>query len=164
MVAPLLAGSGVLLLSLLSYGVATGLLIRLAARLIRGGHARLSLRKDVLVMTALTLLTAAMHLTQVGLWAVLLLACEELPTFEQAFYVSAENYTALGYGDVLLSGRWRLLGPLEVINGLLLVGLSSAVLFAVLSHLLAGRLGLPPADVAVPAPADTSPVTRQAVR
>jgi hypothetical protein len=63
-----------------------------------------------------------------------------MSTFEQAFYVSAENYTALGYGDVLLSERWRLLGPLEAINGLLLFGLSSAVLFAVLSHLIADRL------------------------
>jgi hypothetical protein len=40
-----------------------------------------------------------------------------MATFETAFYFSAQNYTALGYGDVVLSQRWRLLGPLEAING-----------------------------------------------
>ena len=30
-----------------------------------------------------------------------------------AFYSSAENYTTLGYGDVIMSPAWRLLGPLE---------------------------------------------------
>jgi hypothetical protein len=60
--------------------------------------------------------------------------------FDRAFYLSAENYTALGYGDILLSPRWRLLGPLEAINGLLLFGLSTAVMFAVLSRLITNRL------------------------
>jgi hypothetical protein len=140
MVPPLLAGTGVLLVSTLSYGVQTGLLVQLVVRLIHRGYAGPGLCKNVLVMTVVTLLTAAMHLTQIALWAVLLLACGEIATFEQALYASAENYTALGYGDVLLSERWRLLGPFEAINGLLLFGLSGAVLFAVMSHLIADRL------------------------
>ena len=61
-------------------------------------------------------------------------------SFETAFYSSAQNYTALGYGDVVLTGPGRLLGPLEAINGLLLFGLSTAALFAVLSRLVAGQL------------------------
>jgi hypothetical protein len=60
--------------------------------------------------------------------------------FETAFYVSAENYTSLGYGDFVLSPEWRLLGPLEAINGLLLFGLSTAVLFAVMSRLVMNHL------------------------
>jgi hypothetical protein len=59
---------------------------------------------------------------------------------ETAFYLSAQSFTALGYGDVLLSERWRLLGPLEAINGLLFFGLSTAVLFAIMSHLIAKHL------------------------
>jgi len=71
-----------------------------------------------------------------------LLLVGEMSTFEKAFYYSAENYTALGYGDIILSDQWRLLGPLEAINGLLLFGLSTAVMFAILSRLIASRLGL----------------------
>jgi hypothetical protein len=65
-----------------------------------------------------------------------------MPTAERAFYFSAENYTALGYGDIMLSDRWRLLGPLEAINGLLLFGLSTAVMYAVMSRLITNRLQL----------------------
>jgi hypothetical protein len=140
MIQPLLVGAGVLVVSLLSYGAATALLIQLIVRLIRSGYDGLVFWKNVVVMTGITLITAAMHLSQIALWAVVFLVLGEISTFEKAFYVSAENYTALGYGDVILSERWRLLGPLEAINGLLLFGISTAGLFAVLSHLIANRL------------------------
>jgi hypothetical protein len=63
----------------------------------------------------------------------------EISTLEKAFYFSAQNYTTLGYGDIGISDRWRLLGPLEAINGLLLFGLSTAAMFAALSRLVSGR-------------------------
>ena len=87
-----------------------------------------------------TAITAAAHLTQIALWAAAFLLCGQVSTLETAFYLSAQSYTALGYGDVLLSERWRLLGPLEAINGLLFFGLSTAVLFAIMSQLIAHRL------------------------
>jgi hypothetical protein len=95
-------------------------------------------------MMIVSLVTALVHLIEIALWAVVILACAEVSTFDNAFYCSAENYTALGYGDILFSERWRLLGPLEAINGLLLFGLSTAVMFAVMSRLIATRLHLQP--------------------
>jgi hypothetical protein len=91
-------------------------------------------------MMVVTLIIAAGHLTEIVLWASALLAIGEISTFEKAIYMSAENYTALGYGDIVLSHRWRLLGPLEAINGLLLFGLSTAAMFAALSRLVSSRL------------------------
>ena len=40
-------------------------------------------------------------------------ACGEFTGLAPAFYHSAMNYTSLGYGDVVMSVSWRLLGPLE---------------------------------------------------
>jgi hypothetical protein len=140
MIPPLLVGTGALVVSMLWYGVVTALLVHLVVRLIRRGYAGTGVCKNVLIRSVVALLTAAMHLAQIALWALIFLGCGEMASFEQAFYVSAENYTALGYGDFIPSGRWRLLWPLEAINGLLLFGLSTAVLFAVLSHLIANRL------------------------
>jgi hypothetical protein len=140
MIQPLLVGAAVLLVSLLTYGVATALLVQLVVWLIRRGYHGVLFWKNVVVMMVVTFITAGMHLAQIALWAVALLICGELATFERAFYASAQSYTALGYGDVLLSERWHLLGPLEAINGLLLFGLSTAVMFAVMSHLIANRL------------------------
>jgi hypothetical protein len=136
----LLVGMGVLLASLLSYGMATNLIVRVVVHLIRRGYTGLGFWKNVAVMIVVTLITAVAHLTQIALWAVALLMSGEMATFEKAFYFSAQNYTALGYGDLGLSEQWRLLGPLEAINGLLLFGLSTAVMFAVMSHLIMNRL------------------------
>jgi len=74
------------------------------------------------------------------LWSVIFLICGEMSSFDKAFYFSAVNYTSLGYGDIVLSERWRLLGPLEAMNGLLLFGLSTAVMFAVLNRLVVNYL------------------------
>src|SRR5262249_12257910 len=77
---------------------------------------------------------------QIALWAGAFVLCGAISEFERAFYFSAQNYTSLGYGDVLLSDRWRLLGPFEAINGLLFFGLSTALLFTIISQLVANRL------------------------
>jgi hypothetical protein len=144
MLLSLLVGMGVLLASILSYGIATALIVQWVIRLIRHGYTGQRVWKNVAVMMIVTLVTAAAHLTQIAVWAAALLAVGEISTFEKAFYYSAENYTALGYGDIMLSKQWRLLGPLEAINGLLLFGLSTALMFAIMSRLITNRLGLQP--------------------
>ena len=144
MILALLVGIGALLGSLLSYSMATELIVRIVVRLIRSGYTERGFWTDVFVMMIVTLVTVASHLTQIALWAAALLMSGEISTFETAFYYSAQNYTALGYGDIVLSERWRLLGPLEAINGLLLFGLSTGVMFAVMGRLIATRLHLKP--------------------
>ena len=142
MVFALLVGIGTLLASLLSYGMATALIVQLVVRLLRKGYAGLAVWKNVAVMTIVSLVTALVHLVQIALWALAILLCGETSTFANAFYCSAQNYTSLGYGDLIPPEHWRLLGPLEAINGLLLFGLSTAVMFAVMSRLIATRLRL----------------------
>ncbi|MFX8597349.1 potassium channel family protein, partial [Acinetobacter baumannii] len=48
-------------------------------------------------------------------------------------YFAFVNYTTLGYGDVTPLQQWRLLGPMTAMNGVLLFGWSTAVIYAVLS-------------------------------
>jgi hypothetical protein len=139
----LLLGVGILLGSMLCYGIATTLIVQVVVWLDRSGYTGLVLWKNVVTMTVVTLITAAVHLTQIALWAAVFLLLGEISTFEKAFYLSAQDYTALGYGDIVLSERWRLLSPLEAINGLLLFGLSTATMFAVLSRLVTNRLHQP---------------------
>src|SRR6516162_7372714 len=140
MLQALLIGAGVLLCSVLYYALATPLIVGVVVRVLPGDHGELGFWRSVAVMMIVTLITAVTHLVEIALWALVFLLCGEMATFETAFYWSAENYTALGYGDIVLSGRWRLLGPLEAINGLLLFGLSTAVMFAVLHSLITNRL------------------------
>ena len=58
------------------------------------------------------------------------------PSWELAFYFSASSYSTVGYGDLVLPSKWRLLGPLEGIIGVLMCGISVSVLFALVARLL----------------------------
>jgi hypothetical protein len=136
----LLVGIAVMLASLLLFSIAIALIVNLMARVLQTGYVGQSFLKNVVIMIAVTFIVAAAHYIQIALWAATLLALGEMSSFETAFYFSAENYTALGYGDLVLSDRWRLLGPVEAINGLLLFGLSTAAMFAVLSRLVSSHL------------------------
>ena len=139
MLLSLLISGGVFLVSLVCFAMTTTLIVNLAVRLI---HVALGFWKSVAIMMIVSLVTAAAHLIEITLWAAVYLICGEVASFHQAFYCSAQNYTALGYGDIHISERWQLLGPLEAVNGLLLFGLSTAIMFSVLSNLIAKRLHL----------------------
>jgi hypothetical protein len=135
-----LISGGTLLFSLLSYAAATTVVVRTAARWLPREGDESGFRKTVAVMTMVTLATGVMHLLEISLWAIVFVLCGAITTFETAFYFSAVNYTALGYGDLILSSPWRILGPLEAINGLLLIGLSTAGMFVVLNRMITNRL------------------------
>jgi Ion channel len=64
------------------------------------------------------------------------MVCGESPAFGTAYYHSAVNYTTLGYGDVIMTPSWRFLGPLEAANGMLLFGVSTAIIIAVIHHVI----------------------------
>ena len=81
------------------------------------------------------------HLLEMAIWALLFMVLGEFPTFGLAYYHSAVNYTTLGYGpaDVAMSPAWSLLGPLEAAVGMLMFGVSTAMIFAVIQRMLETR-------------------------
>ena len=81
----------------------------------------------------------AAHLVEIALWSVLFMMCGEFSEFAAAFDHSAVNYTTLGYGDVVMTPSWRLLGPLEAADGMLMFGVSTAMIFAVIQRLVLMR-------------------------
>jgi hypothetical protein len=110
MYSALLLGSGLLFASLLSFAVAIALVVSLMSRVIRTGRPVESIWENVAIMIVVTLVMAATHLVEIVLWAAAYRAISDISNFEKAFYFSAQNYTTLGYGDIVLSDRWRLLG------------------------------------------------------
>jgi hypothetical protein len=79
------------------------------------------------------------HLAEIALWAALFVFCGEFSVFGTAYYHSAVNYTTLGYGDLIMSPSWRLLGPLEAADGCFMFGVSTAIVFAVVQMLIHRR-------------------------
>ena len=72
-------------------------------------------------------------------WMRAALGVRRPPVREEAYYHSAVNFTTLGYGDIVMSRQWRLLGPLEALNGSLMLGLAAAMLFTVMGRLAEAR-------------------------
>ena len=79
------------------------------------------------------------HLIEIALWAGLFVVCGEFQEFGTAYYHSAVNYTTLGYGDLVMTPTWRMLGPLEAADGMLMFGVSTAIIFALTQRLLQDR-------------------------
>ncbi len=73
---------------------------------------------------------------QIVIWGVLFLCLGEFSELYEAVYHSAVNFSSLGYGDVVMSARWKLLGPLEAGSGVLMFGMTSAALVTILQQLI----------------------------
>lgn len=90
---------------------------------------------DVKVICAVLSILFIGHLLQMVMWAVLFIQLGQFDDALTAFYHSAVNFTSLGYGDITMNERWRLLGALEAANGVLMFGLSTGTIFAVMTRL-----------------------------
>ena len=141
MLLPLMLATALLLSGLLAYGAAMQLIVRVMVKLIRRGPCDLGFWKGTAVMAIVTLIMAIAHLTQIALWAVAFLLCGQVSTLETAFCLSAQNFTAFGYGDVMLSERWRLPQPARGHQRpSVFRNVGPAVLFAIMSELISRRL------------------------
>ena len=76
------------------------------------------------------------NVVQITLWGCLFVWLGEFAELYQAIYHSAVNFTSLGYGDVVMNQEWKLLGPLEAANGMLMLAMSAAALTAILQHII----------------------------
>ena len=70
------------------------------------------------------------------IWGVIFIWLGEFNELYEAVYHSAVNFTSLGYGGVVMSKRWKLLGPLESANGILMLAITGAALMAILQQLI----------------------------
>jgi Ion channel len=76
-----------------------------------------------------------LHLIQVALWAFVFLRADELPNLETAVYFSLVTYTTIGFGDVVLGPGWRVLAGIEGLTGIVLIGWSTAFVFAIVNRM-----------------------------
>ena len=89
----------------------------------------------VMIPTVLVLMTT--HTVEVMVWAFAYFLVNATAEGTDRLYFAVVNYTTLGYGDVTPVPRWRLLGPMTAMNGVLLFGWSTAVIFEVLRKAIA---------------------------
>jgi hypothetical protein len=117
--------------------VQSGGMVVLIQWLARLGHVleSTSTSRRVGLLLRLFLSIVLLHLVQVGLWAAVFWGAGQVPTLETAVYFSLVTYTTIGFGDVVLGPGWRVLTGIEGLTGILLVGWSTAFVFAVVNRM-----------------------------
>jgi hypothetical protein len=91
---------------------------------------RPSFGSTLLRINGVMMLLIVGNVAQITIWAVLFRLLGEFADFGEAVYHSAVNFATLGYGDIVMSDRHKILGPLEALNGVIMIGLSTASLMA----------------------------------
>jgi hypothetical protein len=87
-----------------------------------------SRRRRVLALQFTLLALLVGHTLVAGIWTLLLSWWGAFTTTDDAFYYVLTSYTTVGYGDLVLAGRWRIVGPIIAVDGVLMFGISTAAL------------------------------------
>jgi len=89
----------------------------------------------LLLLVVASLGLFALHTLEIWLYAALYLFLGAVSHFEAALYYSTVTYASIGYGDVLLPHDWRILGAIEGVTGIMMLGWSTAFLVSLLGQL-----------------------------
>ena len=136
MIVPLLIGSGIFTTSVVIQVLAILGLVYFLRRRNRLGKFDENLRVATEALSLGMLILFIGHLLQVGLWAALFVRLRQFDSYATAFYHSMVNFSSLGYGDIVMSEKWRLLGAMEATGGILMFGISTGVGLAFFSTLI----------------------------
>jgi hypothetical protein len=136
---PLLVGTGAMACTIVIHGSALVANLGFVRHEQALGRLGVGFWTDLGIVGGAVMLALIAHLIEMALWAWVLVLIGEFQEPGLAFYHSAMNYTSLGYGDIVMSPAWKMLGPFEATNGLLMFGVSTAMIVAVIQRLIERR-------------------------
>lgn len=135
MIINILIGGGLTILCIISHSQATKYVLsltkkeELTAKLSKGKY-----RNEFWVSTIVLIMMLASMLESF-FWAIAYNLIGAIEGFEKAAYFSLVTYTTLGYGDVTLSEKWRILGSFEAATGIIIFGWTTAVVMLAIQAL-----------------------------
>jgi len=132
----LIIGFGTMAVCLTIQCIVVGALLDVLVFLEKRGLIRQTLIGVTFLLVALMIIMLAGNIIQITIWAGLFYSYGEFKEFATAFYHSVVNFATLGYGDIVMSEKRRLLGALEAANGVLMFTLTAGFLYTVLSGVL----------------------------
>ena len=118
-------------------------MVTLAERMLRRRETlekQTGLARSILLLINVFAIIIVLHLIETAIWAAFYQWQGLFPDYETSLYFSLGSYVTIGYGDVVLPQRWRLLGGIEGVSGVLLCGLSGAFLFVIVGALFQTRM------------------------
>jgi hypothetical protein len=134
----LLVGFAATLGTMVIHGLVVHTVVMALRRNLQRGVIGMRIWMNLTFVMSTTLLALVGHLAEIALWAFALDISGAVTDLSAAIYSSAGSYTTVG-SDIILPPRWKLLGPFEAVCGMLMFGLSTAFIFAVLQRLIHTR-------------------------
>jgi hypothetical protein len=132
--AALLVASLMVVLTVAIHFFGVTVLLRLLRRR-TSPHAADPLHRQAVLALIVVLGLIALHGLEVWAYAALYLVLGEFRTLEEALYFSAVSFSTAGFGDVVMTSRWRVISAVESINGFVLIGWSTAMLVTVTARM-----------------------------
>jgi hypothetical protein len=126
-----LVGAAVSFVNIAIHALIMTMVVRVAHIAGAKDPSRPSMRLITVMIATVSVLMVA-HACEVIVWSLAYRMVDAAPGNTDLVYFAFVNYTTLGYGDVTPVERWQLLGPMTAMNGVLLFGWSTAVIFEVL--------------------------------
>ena len=138
MLTQLLVGGGISVVNISIHALASTWVIQIGRAM---GRSAITRSSDFLIRVMIVTVSVLMlaHFCEVCVWALAYSTLDVMPATASVsnVYFAFVNYTTLGYGDVVPAERWNLLGPATAMNGVLLFGWSTAVIFEILRRAIA---------------------------
>ena len=128
----LFVGGGASAVNLVIHAVLLAAIVRVVSALRHYKMLGPSIIQRTIVIYVAGLLVVLAHYLEVRVWAKTYEWVDAAPVGTPLVYFAFSNYTTLGYGDIVPVAEWRLLGPITALNGILLIGWSTALIYAVL--------------------------------
>ena len=120
--------------------------------------AAFNVRRPLLILISMVLVLLVLHTVEIAIWAfayLQVLPAGQLGSFEEAMYFSFVTFTTLGYGDITLSEGFRIMSGIEALNGIILAGWTTALLFAVVQRTFGKAIRIEAGEI--PARGETDP-------
>jgi hypothetical protein len=131
-----------IILNVVLHVIGLGFVNEAVVRALSGAMVRRSfMPKFAIVMGVAALLATLLHGIEASIWAIAYLLLSALPDIKSAMLYSLSAMTSYGHANLFLEKQWQLMGALEALNGMLLFGLTTAFLFAMIQKVRPLRTG-----------------------
>ncbi|MHC1777931.1 MAG: potassium channel family protein [Lentimicrobium sp.] len=144
MLLPVSISLAIIVLTIIIHGWGTSWWIKYLFRKHISGKQNIGeINNGLYILSSTAIFLMILHFTEITIWAVAYLLITDIPqlsNYEQAIYFSMITYTTVGYGDITLIPRWRIMCGFEAMSGILLFGWSTAMFFSAVQRLLGKKI------------------------
>lgn len=130
----IIIGSTLILITTIIHSMATLAILHYIKKHINLGNLDNNFHRTIWLL-GIVLIMFSVTISESALWSYAYVFFDAITTFEEALYFSIVTFTTLGFGDIILSDEWRILGSLEAANGIIIFGWTTAIIMATVQKL-----------------------------